>query len=249
MDWSKLPDVVAVALLTVAFASVARYGRNSVSGVWLIGWLMIVLHFFAFMFLSAPGHWSDLANFVGTAALVCAGVLFMWASVPYRKRPSSHWMLAVLLGANALYLGLNIFDPAASWALVLAAALFGALPLAVVLLALPRFIHPLRWTIAGLYAALSIFLLIFQNRPGDGTSLALNAVLFTVYFGCFIHCCVCLPARHGRRLHHHSGVLCLGRRFRCRAAYLRLFPQPPSRERGLESAQVCRCRGHDFAAS
>jgi diguanylate cyclase (GGDEF)-like protein len=188
VDWSKLPDVAAVALLTVAFASVARYGRNSVSGVWLIGWLLIVVHFFAFMFLSAPGHWSDLASFVGTAALACAGVLFMWTSLPYRKRTSSRWMLAVLLGTNTLYLGLLVFDPAASWALVLAAALFGVLPLAVVLLALPRFIHPLRWTIAVLYAALSIFLMIFQNRPVDGTSLALNAVLFTVYFGCFIHC-------------------------------------------------------------
>ena len=71
---------------------------------------------------------------------------------------------------------------------MLAAALFGVLPLAIVLLTLPRFIHPLRWAIASLYVALSIFLLIFQNRPGDGTSLALNAVFFTVYFGCFIHC-------------------------------------------------------------
>ncbi len=188
MDWSKLPDVGAVALLTVAFVSVAKFGRNSPSGVWLVGWLMIVVHFFAFMFLHAPGHWSDVANFVGTAALVCAGLLFMWASVPYRKRTSSYWMLAVLFGINVLYLGLNTFHPAAFWALVLAATLFGILPLAVVLLALPRFTHPLRWTVAALYAALSIFLLIFQNRPGDGTSLALNAVLFAVYFGCFIHC-------------------------------------------------------------
>ena len=84
VDWSKLPDVVVVALLTVAFASVAKSGRKSISSVWLIGWLLIVLHFFAFMFLPAPGHWSDLANFVGMAALACAGVLFMWASVPFR---------------------------------------------------------------------------------------------------------------------------------------------------------------------
>jgi diguanylate cyclase (GGDEF)-like protein len=189
VDWSKLPDVIAVALLTVAFASVARYGRNSVSGVWLIGWLLIVLHFFAFMFLSTPGHWRDLANLVGTAALAFAGVLFMWASVPHRKRTSSYWMLAVLLGTNVLYLGLAVFAPAASWALVLAAALFGALPLAIVLVSLPRFIHPLRWIIAALYAALSIFLLIFQNRHSDGMSLALYAVLFTVYLGCFINCC------------------------------------------------------------
>jgi diguanylate cyclase (GGDEF)-like protein len=140
------------------------------------------------MFLSAPGHWSDLANLVGTVSLACGGVLFMWASVPYRKQTSSRWMLAVLLGTNTFYLGLSVFEPAASWALVLAAALFGALPLAIVLVTLPWFIHPLRWIIAALYAALSIFLLIFQYRPGNGASLALNAVLFTVYFGCFINC-------------------------------------------------------------
>ena len=187
MDWSKLPDVIAVALLTVAFASVARYGRNSVSGVWLTGWLMIVLHFFAFMFLSAHGHWSGVANFVGTDALACGGVLFMWASVPHRKLALSRWMLAVLLGTNTLYLGLTVFDPDAAWALALAAALFGALPLGLVLLTMRRFNHPLRWTIASLYAALAVFLLIIQNRRGDGVSLALNAVLFAVYFGCFIH--------------------------------------------------------------
>ena len=188
VDWSKLPDVGAVALLTVAFVSVAKFGRNSASGVWLVGWLMIVVHFFAFMFLHAPRHWSDVANFVGTAALVCAGVLFMWASVPYRKQSSSRWMVAALLATYTLYLGLLAIAPFASWGLAPAAVLIGALPLVITLSALPRFVPPLRWAIVTLNAGLSIFLLIFQNRPGYGTSLALNAVLFAVYFGCFIHC-------------------------------------------------------------
>ena len=187
MDWSKLPDVLAVALLTVAFASVARHGRNSVSGIWLIAWATIVLHFFAFLFLSAPGHWGDLACFVGLAALACGGVLFMWASVPYRGQASSRWMVAALLGTNTLYLGLAIFNPAASRALALAAALVGILPLIIALLALSRSRHPLRWAAVALYAALSIFLLIFQDRPGNGGSLALNAVFFTTYFVCCIN--------------------------------------------------------------
>ncbi len=187
MDWSKLPDIIAVALLTVAFASVAKSGRKSVSGVWLAGWLLIVLHFVAFFFLPAPGHWSDLANFVGTAALVWAGQLFMRASVPYRGQASSRWMTAVLLGTNTLYLGLAVFDPAASRALVLAAVLFGSLPLALVLLTMRRLIHPIRWSTTALYVALSVFLLVIQNRPGDGPSLALNAVLFTTYFACCIN--------------------------------------------------------------
>ena len=145
MDWSKLPDLIAVALLTVAFTSVARYWRNTISGVWLTGWLMIVLHFLAFMFLPAPGHWSDLANFVGMAALACAGVLFMWASVPFRRHTSSRWMVAVLMGTSTLYLGLLVFAPVASWALAPAAVLIGASPLAIALLTMSRVRHPLRW--------------------------------------------------------------------------------------------------------
>jgi diguanylate cyclase (GGDEF)-like protein len=187
VDWSKLPDVGVVALLTVAFASVARIRRNSVSGVWLVGWLMIVLQFFAFMFLPAPGHWGDLANFVSTASLVSAGVLFTWASVPYRMQTSSRWMVAALLATYTLYLGLLVIAPVASWALAPAAVLIGASPLAITLFALPRFIRPLRWAIVTLNVGLSIFLLTFQHRAGYGTSLAFNAVFFTVYFGCCIH--------------------------------------------------------------
>ena len=82
VDWSKLPDLGAVGLLTVAFASVARHGRKSVSTVWLTAWLLIALHFAAFAFLGAPGNWASLASFIGLAALACAGVLFMWATVP-----------------------------------------------------------------------------------------------------------------------------------------------------------------------
>jgi predicted signal transduction protein with EAL and GGDEF domain len=45
----------------------------------------------------------------------------------------------------------------------------------------------LRWTVVGLYSLLSIYLLAFQHRPGNGGDLAVNGVLFTVYVGCCIH--------------------------------------------------------------
>jgi diguanylate cyclase (GGDEF)-like protein len=188
VDWSKLPDLGAVGLLTVAFASVARHGRKSVSAIWLTGWLLIAIHFAAFMFLGAPGNWASLASFIGLTALACAGVLFMWAAVPHRKRQrSSQWMLAVLLATYTLYFGLLVIDPVASWALTPVAVLIGALPLVVLILSWRQFRHPLRWAIVCLNACLSIFLLIFQHRPGVGTMLAFEAVFFTVYFGCAIH--------------------------------------------------------------
>jgi len=57
------------------------------------------------------------------------------------------------------------------------ALLFGILPLAVAVSALPRFGHRLRWITVCLYLDLCIFLLAFQHRPVLGPQLALNAVL------------------------------------------------------------------------
>jgi diguanylate cyclase (GGDEF)-like protein len=188
VDWSKLPDLGAVALLTLAFASVARHARATVSAIWLTGWFLIAIHFAAFMFLGAPGHWADLASFVGLASLACAGVLFMWAAVPHRREQrSSLWMLIVLLTTYTLYFGLLVIDPIASWALKPVAMLIGVLPLSILILAFRQFRHPLRWTLVVLNLFLSIFLLAVQYRPDIGTTLAFESVLFTIYLGCAIH--------------------------------------------------------------
>ena len=65
MDWSRLPDVAAVALLTCAFASAAKRGQTVDSGVWLIGWFMIVLHFTAFVYDDVAGLVGTIATFIG----------------------------------------------------------------------------------------------------------------------------------------------------------------------------------------
>jgi diguanylate cyclase (GGDEF)-like protein len=187
LDWSKLPDVAVVALLTLAFFSVARNSQVSSCRVWLVGWTMIVLHFGAFMFLPAPGIAGIVSLVLGTAALAWAGVLFMWASVPYRGRVSSRWMLAALLTTNTLYIAVISLAPAGDWRLKPAAVLIGTMPLAVSLWDIGNFKHPLRFTLVILYASLSVFLLAIQDRPGNGLDLALNGVLFTVYMGCCIY--------------------------------------------------------------
>lgn len=187
MDWSKLPDLAAVAALTCAFASVARRGQTTTSRHWLTGWVLIAVHFAAFVFLPAPGIWGVLADDIGLASLTSAGVLFMWASVPYRAERSSRWMLMSLLVTNSLYFVLLGFDHPAHWALDISALLFGAGPLTIALTARRDFTHILRWMVVGVYCVLSVFLLAVQNRAGNGIEIASNAVLFTVYFGCCFH--------------------------------------------------------------
>jgi diguanylate cyclase len=165
---------------------VARRGFTAVSGLWLTGWLLIELHFVAFIF-AQDARVGPYATFVGFASLAWAGVIFMWACVPYRNDDSSRWMLGLLLGANTLYLAVLNFAQPGYWAFVPAALLLGLSPLALALLTLGRKNHPLRWSVASLYGGLGAFLLAVQNQSGNGTSLALNAVFFTVYFGCGIH--------------------------------------------------------------
>ncbi len=187
VDWTKLPDLAAVALLTCAFASVARRGQTPVSRFWLTGWILIAVHFAAFMFLPSPGAIGVLAADIGLAALPAAGLLFTYASIPYRREQSSRWVLVSLLFGNALYVCLINASPAEDWALIPAAALLGIAPLFISLFAARRFRHPMRWVVVALYCLLSAFILIVQKRPNDGGDLALNALLFTVFFVCCLH--------------------------------------------------------------
>ncbi len=185
MNWSHLPDLAAVALLVCAFASVTRRSHTPVSGIWLTGWLMILVHFFFGLFRPAPGVGGILLSTVVLSSLTWAGVLFMSATVSYIHEKSSQWMRGTLLATNTLYIALLLPEHVPLWALNSAAALLGLGPLAVVFFGRVGFKPFLRRAILLLYASLSIFVLIVQNR--GGAELALNAVLFTVYLGCCVH--------------------------------------------------------------
>ncbi|HEX3892806.1 MAG TPA: GGDEF domain-containing protein [Terracidiphilus sp.] len=187
LDWTKLPDLVAVALLTCAFASVARRGQKPVSRLWLTGWVLIAVHFAAFMFLAAPGAGGIVAADLGLASLAAAGVLFAYASIPYRHERSSRWMLSCLLLTNSLYICALVASPALDWALTPLAFLFGVGPLLITVVAMPKFRHILRWMLVALNCGLSAFLLAVQHRPGNGGDVALDAVLFAVYLSCTLH--------------------------------------------------------------
>ncbi len=186
MDWRPLPDIIAIALLICAFASTARQSRVPASRFWLIGWLMILLHFISEIFRQLPGLWGSLANIVLSASLTWAGLLYIYSAIPYRKDLSSRWMLGSLLAANTLYITLLMAGPDQHWPLNLAAVLIGVCPLVVTLTAIRRVRHPLRWFVVLLYGALSVFLLTVQYRFGNGGELAWNAVMFSVYLACSV---------------------------------------------------------------
>jgi diguanylate cyclase (GGDEF)-like protein len=175
-----------MALFICAFASVAWNYRAPVSMLWLAGWLMILLHFAAELFIPFPGIRGFVALIVFSSSLTWAGVLFMHAAIPFRNAASRRVMLVSLLAANTFYISILCSGSDSHRALNLAAIVLGLSPLAVTLASIREINHPLRWFTVSLYGALSIFLLVFQNRPGNGSDLAWNAVMFTVYVGCSV---------------------------------------------------------------
>jgi diguanylate cyclase (GGDEF)-like protein len=175
-----------MVLLIWAFASVARHTRTHVAGLWLTGWLMILVHSTAALFTRIPGIWGGLAFIVFSVSMVWAGLLFTYASIPYRDKSSSRWFLATLLATSIIYFTVLAASSSRHWALNLAALLLCLGPLAITLASLRTINDRRRWLIVSFCGALSTFLLIVQNLPQYGHTAAWNGVLFTVYAGnCF----------------------------------------------------------------
>jgi diguanylate cyclase (GGDEF)-like protein len=187
VDWSKLPDIIAVGLLAWAFASAARHCRTVASGNWLIGWYFIVLHFIASLFGQFDGVAGEIIAIMSLMSLIMAAMLFMRSSVVALLSPDGFgkFMMPVM-SAVFLFVVCNLVLESPRWLLTVSEILLGFLPLFTTLF-FPRWsISLLRWSMSILHCALGVFLLSVQNRP-DGASLALNGILFSVYFGCAIH--------------------------------------------------------------
>jgi diguanylate cyclase (GGDEF)-like protein len=160
--------------------------QSSAARVWLVGWLMILVHSVAAMFTRIPGIWGGLTFILWSVTLIWAGLLFTYASTPHRNKSSSRWLLATLFVSGTLYITVLCTIPGRHWAMNLAASLIGLGPLAVTLGSLGAINELRRWLIVSFCGSLSIFLLIVQNRPPFGLVVAWNAVIFTVFIGnCF----------------------------------------------------------------
>jgi diguanylate cyclase (GGDEF)-like protein len=187
MDWSKIPDVLAIASLAFAFASISRRNRSSQHRLWLVGWILIAVHFTGFMIMGLSGIFGLLGLIVGLTALIGAGIFFMWATVPYETTVSCRRMATVTFLTLSLYAVLACLPNAPGWGLDAAAVLIGAGPLSVALYYRRYHHHALRWLTASLQMALGIVLLVLRHLPGADVDLGMDAILFTVYLGCCLY--------------------------------------------------------------
>jgi diguanylate cyclase (GGDEF)-like protein len=186
MDWSKIPDVLAIASLACAFFSISRRNSTPQHQLWLTGWIMIAIHFVAFIFVGVPGATGTIGMIVALGALVDAGVFFMWATVPSESGISCRRMATITLLSMSLYTSLAALPSAPGWAFDACAVFIGLGPLTVALNYARSAQHLLRWLTVGLQFALGAELLVLRRQTGS-VDLCVNAILFVVYLGCCLY--------------------------------------------------------------
>jgi diguanylate cyclase (GGDEF)-like protein len=187
MDWSKIPDFLAIASLACAFFSISRRNRSAQHRLWLAGWIMIGIHFLGFLFAGVPGATGVIGTIIGLGALVDAGVFFMWATVPSESGISCRRMATITLMSMSLYTSLASLPSAPGWAFDACAVFIAVGPLTVALIYVRYAQHLLRWLTVGLQFALGAELLVLRRQTGGNTDLCVDAILFIVYLGCCLH--------------------------------------------------------------
>ncbi len=193
LDWSKIPDILAIACLVCAFASILKRNRRfmpedfSGSGQWLIGWILIVIHFIGYMFLQLPGLLGFVMVQLGSVSLAAAGIFFSWATVPTRKTKSSLWMASVLILTVSSMVCLDGVDGISTPLFDTLAALLAFAPLAVALAFRKEGIPTIRKISVAAQFILGMLLLLSRHTGLNSPSFLINALLFTVYLKCTIH--------------------------------------------------------------
>ena len=193
MDWSKIPDFLAITSLVGAFSSILRRDRkfcapdSSGSDLWLVGWCLISVHFVGFMFMNAPGIVGILSLLIGLVSLEAAAVFFMWATIPHRLEMSSRLMATTLLLTLSAYTVLQCLEGIPTWQNDIAAALIGLGPLAVTLAFRRLIANRIRWLVVCMQCTLGAALLFSHHIQTGIPGFGINAILFMVYMDCCLH--------------------------------------------------------------
>jgi diguanylate cyclase (GGDEF)-like protein len=187
MDWSKIPDILGIAALACAFASIVRQDKTPAHRLWLIGWSAIVLHFVVLIFANLSGAIGLIGNILSLAALAAAGFCFMWATVPTETKVRSRRLACVAFATCSLYMALAQLENVPGWLLDCSAIAIAIAPLMVAIGYKRYGQHALRWLTVGLHFALGAELMVLRRQFPNDLSVGIDAILFVVFLGCCIY--------------------------------------------------------------
>ncbi len=77
MNFSVLPNLIALAILVAVFRAILRQGTTQRLHLWLAGWFLVLMHFAAQFLDTGRGVWSQVATTISLDALILASVAFL----------------------------------------------------------------------------------------------------------------------------------------------------------------------------
>lgn len=103
MNFSTLPNLIALAILVVVFWAISRKAVGEQVHLWLIGWAMVLVHFAAQFAVTANGAWGLVAVTISLDSLILAGVAFLISVslIASNRRRKLHLALAIAVPALA----------------------------------------------------------------------------------------------------------------------------------------------------
>ena len=103
MNFAAIPNLVALAVLVAVFWAISRKATSQQIQLWLLGWILVLVHFAATLPASADGVWSRLTTGLAVAALILASVTFLIsvAAVAYSRQRQARLAIAIAIPALA----------------------------------------------------------------------------------------------------------------------------------------------------
>jgi diguanylate cyclase (GGDEF)-like protein len=102
MNFATLPNLIALAILVVVFWAISRKAVGEQVQLWLIGWVLVLLHFAAQFTATASGTWGLVATSISLDSLVLAGAAFLISVSAIASDVQRKVYLAVAIAVPAL---------------------------------------------------------------------------------------------------------------------------------------------------
>jgi diguanylate cyclase (GGDEF)-like protein/PAS domain S-box-containing protein len=178
---SELLDILILGLLVVLFGSIYRKRAGGRLRYWVIGWLLVELHFAVHLIHAASPFGQNLSESFRIGTLILAGVCFLLSATQLAEGPWTRVLVASLVGIPALfYTTYLILGGVRTWPLYMS-AIVGAVGGTAIAWSFYRQRTRLLVFVTFTFVAGEFwtFYAISHHRPGDGISAALTEIFLT----------------------------------------------------------------------
>ena len=123
---NEVLDILILGLLVVLFASIYRKRATARLRCWVIGWILVLLHFAALLIPAVSDRAQALVDSLSISALLLSGLCFLFSASAIYKALAGRVLAAFGIGVPALfYTNYLIFAGARQWPLYAAATAAG----------------------------------------------------------------------------------------------------------------------------